>query len=70
MKKRAYVLYREERRHERDLEGVNAQMRKFMKSTRKWWAQRAKHQTHVYACDSGGLWGITEVKSKIILDEA
>lgn len=66
---RAYVLYREERRHERDLEGVkrpDAQIHVVHANGER----KELNIKHVYAVIQAACEGLLEVNPKLILDEA
>ncbi len=66
---RAYVLYREERRHERDLEGVkrpDAQIYVVHANGER----KELNITHVYGVIQAACEGLLEVNPKLILDEA
>jgi ribonucleoside-diphosphate reductase alpha chain len=66
---RAYVLYREERRHERDLEGVkrpDAQIHVVHANGER----KELNIKHVYAVIQVACEGLLEVNPKLILDEA
>lgn len=66
---RAYVLYREERRHERDLEGVkrpDAQIHVVHTNGER----KELNIKHVYAVIQAACEGLLEVNPKLILDEA
>ncbi|TXJ03579.1 MAG: ribonucleoside-diphosphate reductase subunit alpha [Neisseriales bacterium] len=66
---RAYVLYREERRHERDLEGVkrpDAQIHVVHANGER----KELNIKHVYGVIQAACEGLLEVNPKLILDEA
>lgn len=66
---RAYVLYREERRHERDLEGVSRPAHAInvvLNDGNK----RPLNMKHYYAIIQAACEGLLEVDAKLVLDEA
>ena len=66
---RAYVLYREERRHERDLEGVKRPENRINVNFKDGHREELNIK-HIYGVIQAACEGLLDVDAKIILDEA
>lgn len=66
---RAYVLYREERRHERDLDGVKRPEHK-IHVTHADGSRKEINIKHIYGVIQAACEGLLDVEPKLILDEA
>lgn len=66
---RSYILYREERRHERELEGVKQPEQK-INVNHKDGTSKELNIKYIYGVIQAACEGLLEVNSKIILDEA